>query len=606
MAMDFFEHQEQARRKTGRLVVLFIVAVICTVVGVNLVTVLLLASQDAGDALPAGIAVTTLGVLAVIGIGTAVKTAQMSAGGMAVAEALGGKPIAPDTRDPDERVALNIVEEMAIASGLPVPPVYVLEEKSINAFAAGRTHKDSVIGLTRGCMRHLSRDELQGVVAHEFSHIFHYDTRLNVRLVAWLGGIFALSLIGQGILRSMRFSSSRKNGGNGALIIGLGLLVIGSIGYFFGRIIQSAVSRQREYLADASAVQYTRNPDGIAGALEKIARGVGSTIEAPRATEFSHFFFANGLSSFFATHPPPEERIRRIRGLTVAPELVEGAVPAGRPPVPGSTVASSAVMAAAASAGNLSTGQLDAAAAIIRSLPRELLHASHNPFDARAVVVGMLLADDSTARARQLARVRAMDARLAGALKTLEPSFARVQPEQRLPLLECCAASLNMLSAHQYTEFAAILSQVIGADGQVDRFEWIVRIVLRRAIERRGAFDGHPHAATARDMALVTSVLAYSGARDQAGADHAWQAARRANPELQVQLVPAAECTLDALDESLGALDRANPRMKRAVVGGCLAAVCADQQTTAVEAELLRAISAGMGVPMPPVRAEAG
>ena len=320
--MDFFERQETARRNSGRLVLLFVVAVAATMAAVHLLVAGVLGG---GRFLDPRLMLASVGsVAAVVLIGSWVKMAQMGHGGAAVAAALGGRQITPSTGDPEERRVLNVVEEMAIASGLPVPPVYVMEEDAINAFAAGNTPRDAVIGVTRGCIRHLTRDELQGVVAHEFSHVFHQDMRLNMRLVGWLGGIVAISMIGRVMLRALgsgRRSRGKNDGAALMAVLGLGLFLIGIVGYFFGRIIQSAVSRQREYLADASAVQYTRNPDGIAGALEKIASGAGSRLDAPAAAEFSHFLFADGVASLFATHPPLQERIRRIRSL---PAIVAG------------------------------------------------------------------------------------------------------------------------------------------------------------------------------------------------------------------------------------------------------------------------------------------
>jgi len=328
MAMDFFDHQQQAERRTGWLVAMFVAAVGATVVGTFVVLALTLGGGDFRN--PGLFLGTSAIVFLIVGIGALVKFGQMSGGGRAVAAAMGGRQVDPASGDPDERRALNVVEEMAIASGMPVPPVYVIEDGTINAFAAGNSPKDAVIGITRGCMQRLTRDELQGVVAHEFSHIFHQDTRLNMRLVGWLGGLMALSLVGQAMLRSMRFVRSRKNDGTAVILLaGLVFFVLGIVGYFFGRIIQAAVSRQREFLADASAVQYTRNPDGIASALEKIA-AVGSAMHAPAAPEFSHFFFASGLDSVFATHPPLAERIRRIRGLQGAAGVAR--IPAAAPP----------------------------------------------------------------------------------------------------------------------------------------------------------------------------------------------------------------------------------------------------------------------------------
>lgn len=639
VAMDFFQHQEQARRKSGMLVVLFLLAVLATVTAVNLAVVPIVA-QGGEEAIPATVAVVTLCVLATITVGSLIKMAQMAGGGAAVADALGARRIQPDSGDPVERRALNVVEEMAIASGMPVPPVYVLEDETINAFAAGRTPQDSVIGLTRGCMEKLTRDELQGVVAHEFSHIFHQDTRLNMRLVGLLGGIMAISLVGQGILRSMRYhrvsrSSRGKDGAAGILLIGLALFVVGLVGYFFARLIQTAVCRQREYLADASAVQYTRNPEGLANALARIVRA-GSRIEAPRAAEFSHFMFANGLESLFATHPPAEERIRRILALTPGAPLPEprGEFPftnvqasgsasastpaaavapvAGAPSVPpravpplmSGLIPGQSVRHAAHTVGEISPEQLQLAAHLLASLPPAVMRAAREPFAARAVVLGLLLSPEPRTRAAQMEHVRVTDARLHWALSELQPHLQGIRPGMRLPLLELSAASLAALSSHQYTQFRQIIEGVSMVDGQVDRFEWIVRVVLRSVVERRGLGDRRAPRPGVRDEALVTSVLAYSGSRTPEQARHAWEAARTVNPVLPAELLPIDVCTLDAVDASLRSLDRSTPAAKHRLVDGCVAAVCADGTTTAVEAELLCAICAAISVPMPPVRAE--
>ena len=325
--MDFFTHQDRARRNTRRLVALFVLAVIAIVAAVYLAVVVFLMTTEAGEyisqgglAAPQVLVPVVAGTLFVIAAGSGYKTLQLSEGGPAVARLLGGKPLDPNTREADERRVLNVVEEMAIASGTPVPEVYLLaQEQGINAFAAGRTPADAVVGVTEGTARHLSRDELQGVVAHEFSHILNGDMRLNLRLIGVIHGILVISMIGYFVMRSGGGSSrGRKKGGAGAVVIlGLALYVIGWIGVFFGRLIKAGVSRQREFLADAAAVQFTRNPLGISGALQKIGGlGAGSRIAHRRAEEASHLFFSNALKKSFlgltATHPPLEERIRRI------------------------------------------------------------------------------------------------------------------------------------------------------------------------------------------------------------------------------------------------------------------------------------------------------
>jgi Zn-dependent protease with chaperone function len=626
--MDFFESQERAKRNTTWLVALFIMGVIATVVSVHVVLSLTVSQGKIFD--PSMFALSVGSVLAVVGVGTAVKFAQMSHGGAAVAQAMGGTQVDPGSSDPDERRILNVVEEMAIASGVRVPPVYLMEDQTINAFAAGNSEQDSVIGVTRGCIHALSRDELQGVMAHEFSHIFHRDTRLNMRLVAWLGGIFAVSMVGRILIRSQMYSRPSRDKNNSAAVglgIGVALFIIGIVGYFFGRIIQSAVSRQREFLADASAVQYTRNPDGIAGALEKIARGAGSQLSAPAAAEFSHFFFANGIASLFSTHPPIEERIARIRGAKMVEAGVTAVVtttgtPAATPAAstaatiagviqpratarPSSMAAFQGVSAAAIHGARRSMGSLNPldigmAHGLIAGLPESVVDAARNPFSARAVICSLLLARDRRERQAQLAGIAATDPALANATEALQ-QVAAIDARQRLPVIELCAASLAQLSPVQYQQFRAVLTQLIASDSQVDRLEWTVRVILRGAIEGSMAGKATSARATVADVALVVSVLAWSGATDEAGVSRAWRAARGSESLLPAAQTAAQLCTLDALDESLQRLSNAKLGTKRKLVDACVACVAADGQTTVEEAELLRAVCASIGAPMPPI-----
>ena len=623
--MDFFESQERAKRNTSWLVALFIMGVIATVVSVHVVLSLTVSRGNVFD--PSMFALSVGSVLAVVGVGTAVKFAQMSHGGAAVAQAMGGTQVDPASRDPDERRVLNVVEEMAIASGVRVPPIYLMEDQTINAFAAGNSEQDSVIGVTRGCIHALSRDELQGVMAHEFSHIFHRDTRLNMRLVAWLGGIFAVSMVGRILIRSQMYSRPSRDKNNSAAVglgIGVALFIIGIVGYFFGRIIQSAVSRQREFLADASAVQYTRNPDGIAGALEKIARGAGSQLSAPAAAEFSHFFFANGIASLFSTHPPIEDRIARIRGAKMvaagvtatganAPTTTAAATAGVIRPLPTTRASSVAALQGVSAAaihgarrtmGSLNPHDIGMAHSLIAGLPKSVVDAAQNPFSARAVICSLLLTRDQRERQAQLAGIAATDPALASATDALQ-QIATITPRQRLPVIELCAASLIQLSPAQYQQFRAVLAQLIATDSQVDRLEWTVRVILRSAIEGPIAAKDPTARATVADVALVVSVLAWSGASDEAGVARAWRAARGSESLLPAAQTAAHLCTLDALDGSLQRLSNAKLGIKRNLVDACVACVAADGQTTVEEAELLRAVCASIGAPMPPIASAA-
>lgn len=338
LSMDFFSHQDKARRKTGLLVLLMLLAVVSLVAITVAAVVITLAFFDAR--LPAGVSLdqrlayawslldvqlagtTALSVVGLVALGSLYKHFQLRGGGRAVAESLGARKLIADDPAiaPDERQVLNLVQEMAIAAGAPTPDVYLMEDDAINAFAAGHTPQDAVIGITRGCINQLDREAMQGVIAHEFSHIMHGDMRINLRLVAALHGILLIGLAGYYLMRVAplrRRTSSKDNSALVMLVIALVLIVIGFAGTFFGNMIKAAISRQREYLADASAVQYTRNPNGITKALKQIgANATGSRLSATHAPDFSHMFFGQAiggsLTSLLATHPPIEARIRRL------------------------------------------------------------------------------------------------------------------------------------------------------------------------------------------------------------------------------------------------------------------------------------------------------
>ena len=320
--MNFFQAQDRARRNSVLLFFLFAAAVASLVILVYLGVTLALGGVDEGGAPefnPDLFAKTTAAVLAVVIFGSLTKTLALAAGGgEAVAKAMGGRLVPPATRDPDERRLINIVEEMSIASGVPAPRVYVVPDPAVNAFAAGTRPDNAVVGVTRGALLALSRDEMQGVVAHEFSHILNGDMRLNLRLIGILHGILIIGYIGYFLLRSAFYGSVARRDNRGAMplmMIGAALALAGFAGSFFGNWIRAAVSRQREFLADASAVQFTRNPNGIGGALEKIGK-LSGILKSPRAGECRHMCLADsvasGFANPFATHPPLEERIRRV------------------------------------------------------------------------------------------------------------------------------------------------------------------------------------------------------------------------------------------------------------------------------------------------------
>lgn len=570
--MDFFEAQDRARRKTWKLVTLYLIAVVLIIVSLYVVTVLVLGFMGY---LPRHLPATerfwqpelllsvSIILLFVILSGTLFRIFQLRKGGSAVAEMLGGRKVEPSTRDPKERQLMNVVEEMSIASGLPVPDVYILDnETSINAFAAGFGTSDAAVGVTRGTLDRLDRDELQGVIAHEFSHIFNGDMRLNIRLIGILNGILLLHLMGMIMIRSaawsgLRSGGSGRSGGRGGgsagaamlaiILLGIAMLIIGYIGMIFGRIIQAAISRQREFLADAAAVQYTRNPSGIAGALRKIGQGMqGGKIEDGHAMEMSHLFFASSYYSvfdgLFATHPPLDQRIsaidpafdkenirkkERIRKRLEKDRIAQAdsderratarsARSAGEAGGPGTGTSESAggigdafggitdafggsidavggfgsthpalqPEVILAAIGSLDKTRIDYAAKLIREIPASLREAAHEPLGAASLIVSLLLAGREPAAVQVPDWLKKqVDATIAKQLESLLAELNSGSREWFLPLAEMALPTLRQMSENQYRDFRERVERLIRDDDNVSLFEFVLEKLIVRQLD---------------------------------------------------------------------------------------------------------------------------
>lgn len=657
--MNFFEHQDRARRKTKQLVMLLALAVIALIAITTFAAAALI--YLSGNAQPQAYEYAhtfwsgtlhalslqsflwiALAVTSVVLLGSLFRFMQLGSGGRAIAEAMGGRLLLGQTSDPDERKILNVVEEMAIASGTPVPPVYLMEDDAINAFAAGYRPQDAVIGITRGCIHQLSRDELQGVIAHEFSHIFHGDMRLNMRLVALLYGILVIGLIGEFLLRSSRASSlvrsSRDKSPGGIMLIGLGLLIIGYTGTFFGNLIKAAVSRQREFLADASAVQFTRNPDGIAGALKKIgASSKGSTLHNEHAAEFSHMYFSQGVRLFFnmmATHPPLNERIKRIqprwngkletalhsastntnKGSNRLSEQSAAFAQAAAPHSASATIDSGDlhhyleinnridIDSTLQQIAQPSAAQLNYAQTCLTEITEELKSASQDAFSARGIIFGLLLDAHAEQRNRQLALLS--EHLTTSELQTINPiihASAQAAIHLRLPLIELSITALKQLSEAQQQDFLHCLNVLIQADQKVSLMEWaIYRIVLhnirreQQPLRTRSLLEMH------EDCQQLISLLAYTGARHQTEAEHAFVQASSALPFKQFTLLDRTSIKLDVIDAALERLNQLKPLQKPQLLKAMSLCVMHDGKLHTAEAELFRALADGLDCPIPP------
>lgn len=615
--MDFFEHQDRSRRKSRWLVVMFLLAALAIIAAVDAVAIVAFGSAGTGGArgavaanwdLVLGVSViTALVILA----GSAFRIAQLRSGGGDVARSLGGVPVPAHPSDPRQRRLRNVVEETALAAGLPVPEIYVLEqETAINAFAAGNTPADAAIAVTRGTLERLSRDELQGVIAHEFSHVANGDMRLNLRLMGWLFGILLIALAGRGLLRAGAHGGGRRKSGAIALF-GVALFVVGYIGVFAGRLIKAAVSRERERLADASAVQFTRNPTGLAGALKKIGGlGAGSRLSHAEAEEVSHMLFAEGLAGLFDTHPPLVERIRalepgfdarELERISTAPAAVEPDEPA--PPGLASTAVDASSLVAAAGAPGVD--QIRAGQALHRRLPATLKRAAGDEEEARALVAALLLADDGAARSVQDRVVAGWlgedGARRAAALAGESAALAH---DLRLPLLEIVWPTLRHLPREALAEMSRAVRELVRADGRVSVFEYALARILRVQVRD---LSGERTERTVRlkdcrvELADLFAVVARAGQSGEDAARRAYEAGlSRLLPRERPAYRQPAEWRA-ALDRGLDRLDRLPSVIKRELLRALGTTCSHDARLAPAETDLLRAVAASLHCPLPPV-----
>lgn len=619
--MDFFASQERARRLSGWLVTLFLLAVILIVVAVYAVLAAVLLADEPGYWDPGLFSVTAVAIGVVVAGASLVRSVGLrSGGGTAVAEMLGGRLVSPETPATDERRLLNVVEEISIAAGTPVPAVYVLDNESrINAFAAGYSPEDAVVGMTRGALDTFSREELQAVVAHEFSHIVNRDIRLNIRLTGLLFGILALGFAGRILLRASFYGRGGRRDGRAVaamVAVGLALFVAGYLGVLLGRVIRAAVSRQREFLADAAAVQFTRNPDAMAGALKKIG-AAGSKLSTTAAEEVSHFFFADGLSAglvgrLWSTHPPLLERIRRVepsfdgdfsKVRLEQPAEAEPPPEAGRRERPGfalpiaPAVAAAAVLVAEGAQAESVGSEVD-----LGSLPRELNRAAHEPFSAVALMYALMLDGDEEARRPQLALLeRELASPLRAEVLRLLPAVKLTPPAHRLALVDLAAPAVRQLSDAQAQKLMTVLANLAAVDHRLSVFEFALKTAVRHRLAATHGSAPRASFASLRqvefDARVVLAVLALAGSSDPEAGRAAYTSGVRALGLAPAEALPA--CTAEDVRQALDALSASTTSIRSRVVQACAATVLHDEVVLEDEAHLMRAIAAALDTPLP-------
>jgi len=633
--MDFFAQQELARRKTRWLLVAFLVSVALVVVAIDAVVVIAYGAAEPGASPATAVIGSSILVVAIICGASLFKTLSLRAGGGAVARSLGGTRIERSTGDLALKRVLNVVEEMAIASGVTMPEVYVLEnEDAINAFAAGNSPADAAIAVTRGAATRLKREELQGVIAHEFSHILNGDMRLNLRLMGWTFGLLAVAIVARTVLHNSSLASrgSRKDGAGALMLAALAAMVLGFIGVFFGRLLQAAVSRHRERLADASSVQFTRNPQGLSGALLKIAgTNAGSRLVTPEAEEVAHMLFAAGLPRMFATHPPIEERLKALdpsfksenlralateaardaeqqRAAVISRIAYPGeeARPAAFTPSPDRSVRGSAAQGIAALAGTMASENVSYAQSARDAVPEGLRDFVQSADHARALVLVVLASKDPEVRAEQQRILEsAYGAEFTARVLGMQGLADSLQPALRLPAIQQLFPALRRLSLSERQQLRDVVVQLANADARIDVFECCLSLLL--AVNLRYELEAAPMHGSGSILQEVEAIhtlfviLAVQGTGDDARARRAYEAGisvvlpQHRPPFREIEQWPKA------LGDSLARLTKLRPFAKKVLIEGLVHCIAHDQKLSVEEGELLRTVCAVLHCPLPPI-----
>jgi len=635
--LNFFEQQAVARRQSRWLLLLFMLAVAAIVVAVNGVVLLALGflSFDAGTASvpfaelvrqkwPTFLTIAVISVLFIL-LASLFKMASLRAGGGQVARQLGGTLVDSSTQDRLKRRLYNVVEEISLASGVPVPEVYVLDQESgINAFAAGFTPSDAAVAVTRGALEKLDRNELQGVIAHEFSHILNGDMRINIRLMGTLFGILLLALIGRRILLHSHFvGRSRDKGGAVVILLAVGIMIVGYIGLFFGRWIKAAVSRQREYLADAASVQFTRDPDGISGALKKIAVYGNSSYLDADTEEVSHMLFGDGRRMrFFSTHPPLEQRISRVDPGFRPEDLTRLAVELNREreraekraekrrrateKQDGADGGMFTAESIVEDIGSPTWERMITAAAFAAAIPEVMARAVRSNEWAPEALFYTLLDSDETVRERQMMIIaQGMGAESEGRVRKLLDSAGPATAEQRLPLVELAFPTLKQRPPEFIQQVLETVNQLIEADGRTEVFEYLLARSLTTHLwssqnPGRVRIAGNATLqSSASEAAALLAILAQHGNQDDATAHAAYAAGADVLESSGQAEMPQRSDWVSELDRALPVLDGLKPSEKERLVRAMAAVVMHDGNMAPAELELLRVVCDLIHVPLP-------
>lgn len=657
--MNFFEQQDKARSSTWKLVLYFALAVVSIVILTNFVLLTAYFYLQQGHAAtlqeallnPKFWFISSLLVVGGVGLGSLFRYFNLRGGGRSVAELVGARELSMYTEDLNEKRLINVVEEMAIASGTPMPTVFVMDgEMGINAFVAGYKPTEAVLVVTQGTLENLNRDELQGVIGHEYSHIFNGDMRLNIRLMAIVAGILVIGQLGYFLYRSAVYSSyaRRRSSDEGkaaaaSIALGVSLIVVGYVGVFFARLIKASISRQREYLADASSVQFTRNPDGIARALMKIEMQ-GSRLENNHNEDVSHLCFGQAMGFFFkglSTHPPLDQRIAKLdpngdiasklaKDMKREAELAEQAKTeeaVERSKEPHDFVGSATMIAAATAAGaamgrsriprveasaetvvksigNPTPDHLDYAHRLWEKVPENVKNMLHCPGTVQKAIYGLIVAQEKDQSNRVILLQSIVDKGASVDIAHVANVIAKLPRQTHLPIIDIAIPALKKLSPEEIKTFLENTEKLILADKKFTLFELSLLTILESHLSS--------------DAEKVERVQFTTMKHIQPELSYVLQCVLRTSGENQEdQRIAFAKITTDFYGKALGfgeekltikklrkaikRLQLASPSLKQSIIKACAEAVLFDKKVKIAEIELLRALCESLDCPMPPL-----
>ena len=628
--MDFFEHQSRAKSNSVKLYFLFsFIVIIISLLVFCLLSWFIQADKDFKDFAwtPSLLIITTLALFTLIISVSLSKIKELSGGGWVIANALGGQLITAQAENPLKRRILNVVDEMAIASGITVPPVYLIEENGINAFAAGFSPEDAVIGVTAGCLEKLNRQQLQGVMAHEFSHILNGDMRINIRLSGIIFGIVCIARIGQSIMDSCRESRYRDEEDNDSrwYILGLGLFFIGIVGGYLGAMVRSAVSRQREYLADASAIQFTRNSDGIIGALECIGGfSKGSKIWNPRAREFCHMFFGPCMKNLLATHPPLVKRIKRInpnwnRTFPNTNKRSEGKVFENQNfnfsqfkndetnKVTQDIIKTSRSTIVRLQNQNFKKATLAYSRKILNKIPDDLKKRTEDPFSSSCLLFAMLLDQDQLVRDKQIKKIISLaNSNSSNYTQKIYPRLETISCEEKFALIEKAGSQLLQFSPRQLEIFGSVINMLIKEDNKLQLFEWSLFKVIENKIKHQKK-PGHSLHGRMKVLSRLSECSLILGALSHFGQGHSdpkpsfTKGFEHLTLKRKPRLPKKEDCTFSKLDLALNRLTALSPLAKRTLIEACEQTIQHDEETTDIEIQIIRGVASSLACPIGPL-----